>query len=297
MRSVRSQQSLKSLRRNFAVNELPLLQAKNPFDGSEQLNPVAEVDNEEGSYDLVAPYENDGPPLHSLERQADLMFSSEHMLMILTNARYLARFREFLLSERPKSMQVLTYYLNANKALKAFQYANSLVRLSVDVPTPGVKNAKQPVGSTAHAALEARVQDALEALTAEELPAFITSNCINITSRIVEERVRGTLPDKFKGTSEALAEVFCLTDPSRPDNPIIFASGGECTAQSKHRRADADQAQNSIVPLNTAWTTSWDETADSCRAPRPTRTVPDAFGRALREIDTIQNYFSTSKSP
>lgn len=124
-------------------------------------------------------------------------------------------------------MPVLTYYLNAKKALKAFQYANSLVRLSVDVPTPGVRNAKQPVGPTAHAALEARVQDALDALTAEELPAFIASTCIDITSKIVEERVCGTLPEKFKGTSEALAEVFCLTDPSRPDNPIIFASGGK----------------------------------------------------------------------
>lgn len=129
-------------------------------------------------------------------------------------------------------MQVLTYYLNANKALKAFQYANSLVRLSVDVPTPGVKNPKQPVGATVHAALEARVQDSLDALTSEELPAFITANCINVTSKIVEERVRGTLPEKFKGTSEALAEVFCLTDPSRPDNPIIFASSGRLRAVS-----------------------------------------------------------------
>lgn len=203
-----------------------MLQTKNPYDGAETLNPVEE-ENEEGSYDLVAPYENDGPPLHSLERQADIMFSTEHMLTILTNSQYLARFRQFILSERPKSMAVLIYYLNAVKALKAYQYADSLVRLSVDVPTPGVKNAKNPIGTTAHAALEARVQDALNALTAEELPAFITSTCINITSKIVEERVRGTLPEKFKGTSEALAEVFCLTDPSRPDNPIIFASAGK----------------------------------------------------------------------
>lgn len=191
------------------------------------MNPVDEEDEGSFSYDLVAPYEGEGAPLHSLERQADIMFSSEHMLTILTNPHYLARFRDFLVAERPRSVPVLTYYLNARKALKAFDYANALVRLSVDVPTPGVKNAKQPVGPTANAALEARVQDALDALTAEELPAFLTSTCINITSKVVEERVRGTLPDKFQGTSDALAEVFCLTDPSRPDNPIIFASGGK----------------------------------------------------------------------
>lgn len=154
------------------------------------------------------------------------MFSSDHMLRILTNPRYLARFREFLAQERPGSFSTLTYYLNASKALKAIQYANALVRLAVDVPTSGIQTAEHPVGPTVNIALEQRVQGALDALTAEELPAFITSTCINITGKVVEQHVRGTLPDNFKGTADALGEVFCLTDPSRPDNPIIFASGG-----------------------------------------------------------------------
>ncbi|CEO61025.1 hypothetical protein PMG11_05422 [Penicillium brasilianum] len=215
--------SNKALRRNYYVNELPLLQATNPYIGSEHLDPVNEEENEV-SYDLVAPYEDNEVPLHSLERQADVMFSSEHMLAILNYPHSLARFREFLVAERPTSLSTLTYYLNACKALKAIQYANALIRLSVDVPTAGIETAKEPVGPTTNAALEARVQHALEALTAEELPAFITSKCINITSKVIEERIRGTLPDRFQGTADALAEVFCLTDPSRPDNPIIFAS-------------------------------------------------------------------------
>lgn len=161
------------------------------------------------------------------------MFCSDHMLAILSNPRYLARFREFLAQERPGSFSTLTYYLNASKSLKAIQYANSLVRLAVDVPTSGVETAEHPVGPTVNVALEQRVQVALDALTAEELPAFITSTCINITGKVVEERVRGTLPDKFKGTADALGEVFCLTDPSRPDNPIIFASGGMFMAASQ----------------------------------------------------------------
>lgn len=154
------------------------------------------------------------------------MFCSDHMLTILDNPRYLSRFREFLAQERPNSLLTLTYYLNASKSVKAIEYANALVRLAVDVPTIGIETAQQPVGPTVNMALEKRVQAALDALTAEELPAFITSSCINITSKVVEERVRGTLPEKFQGTADALAEVFCLTDPSRPDNPIIFASGG-----------------------------------------------------------------------
>lgn len=200
------------------------MQEINPYDGAEEFNPV----NEEGAcYDLIAPWDGVDAPLHQLERLTDVMFGTEHMLSILNNSRYLARFREFLLEERPRSISTLTYYLNAAKALKAIEYANALVRLSTDVPpaaVQAVQEANEPVSTTVNKVLERRVEDALRALTAEELPAFITSRCIAITSKIVEERVRGTLPMKFRETSNALAEVFCLTDPSRPDNPIIFAS-------------------------------------------------------------------------
>jgi hypothetical protein len=211
------------MRRHATTNDLPLLQQMNPYDGAEEFNPVNE---ENGSYDLIAPYDGGDAPLHKLERLADVMFSAEHMLTILNNPRYLSRFREFLIEERPRSISTLTYYLNAAKALKAIQYANALVRLSVDVPPPEVHTDEETVGVTVNQVLERRVHDGLLALTAEELPAFITSRGITITSKIVEERVRGTLPMKFRGTSNALAEVFCLTDPSRPDNPIIFASEG-----------------------------------------------------------------------
>ncbi|KAJ5896962.1 uncharacterized protein N7473_006361 [Penicillium subrubescens] len=216
--------SIKNMRRNVTTNELPLLQEINPYEHAEEFNPVSE---EGASYDLIAPWDGVDAPLHKLERLSDVMFGTEHMLSILNNPRYLARFREFLLEERPRSISTLTYYLNAVKALKALEYANALVRLSIDVPPPAVQllqRDNEAVGETVNKVLEQRVEDGLNALTAEELPAFITSRCITITSKIVEERVRGTLPMKFRETSNALAEVFCLTDPSRPDNPIIFAS-------------------------------------------------------------------------
>ncbi|KAE8324810.1 hypothetical protein BDV39DRAFT_216925 [Aspergillus sergii] len=215
--------SIKTLRRNYMVHELPLLQEPNPWDGSDQFHPVQEAGC---SYDLIVPFDDScEAPLHSLERLADIMFSPEHMLSILNNPRYLARFREFLLEERPRSLELLTYYLNTRKALKAIEYANALVRCAVDLP-PSTIAVTEQVGESCNPALQRRVHETLQALTDEELPAFITSRCIGITSRVVEKRVRGTLPRKFQGTSDALAEVFCLTDPSRRDNPIIFASEG-----------------------------------------------------------------------
>ncbi|RAL16573.1 uncharacterized protein BO97DRAFT_440318 [Aspergillus homomorphus CBS 101889] len=218
--------SLKTLRRNYMIHDLPLLHEPNPYYNNDtdqqQFHPLHEPGL---SYDLIAPAQaDDAAPLHSLERLADLMFSSEHMLSILNHPRYLARFREFLLEERPRSLALLTYYLTARKALLAIDYANALVRSVIDAPPATIATPDPVVGQIAHPVLHQRVTEALQALTAEELPAFITARCISLTSRVVEERVRGNLPPKFQGASDALAEVFCLTDPSRRDNPIIFAS-------------------------------------------------------------------------
>ncbi|RAK94062.1 white collar [Aspergillus costaricaensis CBS 115574] len=224
-----SRPSVKTLRRNYMIHELPLLHQPNPYyDESDEFNPVCDPGL---SYDLIAPQHDtqEAPPLHALEKIADLVFSSEHMLTILHNPRYLAKFREFLLEERPRSLHRLIYYLTARKALKAIDYANCLVRCFVDDAQPKSSVSAlsgQKIGEITHPALQQRVQEALKMLTDEELPAFITSRCIGITSRVVEERVRGTLPKRFQRTDDekALAEVFCLTDPSRRDNPIVFAS-------------------------------------------------------------------------
>lgn len=89
---------------NGSTNDLPILQEINPLEESEEYDPVNE---DSFSYDLVAPYEGDAAPRHSLERQADLMFSAKHMLTILTTPRYLAHFREFPAEERPKSLAML----------------------------------------------------------------------------------------------------------------------------------------------------------------------------------------------
>ncbi|OJJ46033.1 hypothetical protein ASPZODRAFT_67220 [Penicilliopsis zonata CBS 506.65] len=212
--------SIKALRRQLTMDDLPLLQEVNPFEGSQQFDPINT--EEASSYDLVAPYAGNNAPLHRLEEQAEIMFSTEHMTTILSNPGYLYRFREFLAEQRPRSVMVLEHYLNARKALKAIQYANALARDLAGMPE--IQTSDQSIPPTTNEMLEDRAAKALAALTAEELPAFITSTCITITSKVVEERIRGTLPAKFQATSDALAEVFCLTDPSRPDNPIIFAS-------------------------------------------------------------------------
>ncbi|KAB8229818.1 uncharacterized protein BDW43DRAFT_287714 [Aspergillus alliaceus] len=74
--------------------------------------------------------------------------------------------------------------------------------------------------------LEKCVEEASIVLTADKILAFITPICINVTSkRWLKSAYEETSPMGSKGQwVDALAEVFCLSDPSYPDNSIIFAS-------------------------------------------------------------------------
>lgn len=237
------------MRRKIADYELPLLQQVNKNNNDPSFDPIIEEEHGEQqlSYDLVAPHQNGEAPLHSLEKKTELMFSRAHMLAILSNPRHLFKFREFLNAERPGSMPVLMYYLSACKALKAIEYANAVAQLLM--PLSEIEASDEHIPNARNLKLEQQAQNALHALVIDELPAFITSICVSLVSRVVEEKIKGTLPPKFQGTTDALAEVFCLTDPSKSDNPIIFASEGKVPSiqmEMEHLTITRISSHNSI---------------------------------------------------
>ena len=80
--------------------------------------------------------------------------------------------------------------------------------------------------ASANVALEHKANQAFDALVREDLPAYVTQMYIQIVSLSISQRITGVLAPHLREASEGLAEVFCLTDPSRPDNPIVFASEG-----------------------------------------------------------------------
>lgn len=276
---------VEQLRRQLAEAELPLLQQINPNEGT-SWDPIEEEEHQ-ASYDLIAPLEESEAPLHSLERQADLLFSTRHMLAILSNPQHLFKFREFLTAERSDSLEVLMYYLSACKALKAIEYSNAVSQLLTNLSE--IESSDQKIPATRNSALEKQAENALRALVRDELPAFITSISISFVSNVVEQRVKGTLPAKFEGTSEALAEVFCLTDPSRRDNPIIFASEGTlCSYLAKHKLTSR---KNFTAPPSMVWTTCWGATVDSCKVPRQIKIVCAVFARQLKLDASIPSCF------
>ncbi|KAK3940705.1 putative hisactophilin c49s mutant phototropin phy3 fusion protein [Diplogelasinospora grovesii] len=107
-------------------------------------------------------------------------------------------------------------------ALKALGYLNAIV--GTLRPLEGHHFTHCPPTSTAHQVLEEKANKAFETLVRDELPAFVTHTWIQMVSTSIRKRITGKLPGHLREMSEGLAEVFCLTDPGREDNPIVFAS-------------------------------------------------------------------------
>ena len=201
--------------------ELPALQALSALDMSDPMEPL--TGDPAGSFDLVAPAE-EGRQTFSLEARSEQLFSRAHLEMIFANPSSLLRFTAFLSTHRHQSVPILIYYLDALKALKAIRYANAIAEALS--PISNYKFTANLATPTSNHELEEKAASAFKVLTDEELPAFITYIFIQVVSQSISQRITGTLAPHLREASEGLAEVFCLTDPSRPDNPIVFASEG-----------------------------------------------------------------------
>ncbi|KAF1815514.1 hypothetical protein P152DRAFT_390595 [Eremomyces bilateralis CBS 781.70] len=199
-------------------NHTPL-QSKLHAEDSDRLQPLLEDDPK--SFDLV---EQTSVPSEdsSLERRSEQLFSKEHLESIVSDPQDLLRFTSFLHRRRPQSIPVLIYYLDALKALRAIKYANAVAEALE--PITGHPFTECQARPTQNAVLEEKARQAFEVLVNEDLPAYVVHVFIQVASVRVQRRITGTLPSHLLDASEGLGEVFCLTDPTRAENPIVFAS-------------------------------------------------------------------------
>lgn len=176
------------------------------------------------NFDLIVSPPEENPGEYQLEARADQLFSQEHLKQIFADPKLLLHFSSFLNSHRPKSVRLLVYYLDSIKAITAIEYANGITEALDSLHGHDFTKTAPP--ATANRALELRASEAFAALAKEELPAYVSYTWIQVVHESVQRRVTGTLAPHLREASEGLAEVFCLSDPSRPDNPIVFASEG-----------------------------------------------------------------------
>ena len=205
----------------YANFELPALQVHGNLDDSDRLEPVQEDDP--ASFELVAPAQGIREE-YSLEKRSQSLFSRDHLQIIFADPALLFKFTAFLSTHRPQSVPLLVYYLDALKAIRAINYANAVCE-ALD-PIDGHEFTSQLVKPLVNTVLEQKANNAFDALVREELPAYITHSYIQVVSLTISKRITGSLAPHLQAASDGLAEVFCLTDPSRLDNPIVFASEG-----------------------------------------------------------------------
>lgn len=165
----------------------------------------------------------DGNRLESLEIISGLLFSGEHLKTIFADPSSLLKFTLFLGTYRPRSVPTLIYYLDATKALKAINYATAVASRLEPISGQGLT----PIATrTVNLELEEKAEKAFNLLVRDDLPAYTTHLYMQVTKASRSMPVTETNGQYAQESSDGFAEVFCLTDPARQDNPIVFASEG-----------------------------------------------------------------------
>lgn len=173
-------------------------------------------DDEHAEYDLKPP-----PPSvsHSnIEVLAERFYSTDHLDLILRDPTLYARFSHFVHQYRPQSVAALNSYLEIQKATLAVEYANSVV--------PGAPFKAAVLGEE----FATHAQVVVEELLSDALPAALTHQLTRLVCESLVKEITQNSAPIMRELIPSLAEVYCIADPSLPDNPIVYASEGEWTS-------------------------------------------------------------------
>src|SRR4051812_29129914 len=155
-RSMQSRATVSTYQTNDT--SLPALQTKGALD-DDMLEPLLEEEIDPGSFDLVIPAHGEGGP-YSLEKRSELLFSKEHLGVIFSDPALLQHFTAYLCTNRPQSVPLLIYYLDALKALKAISYSNAVME-ALD-PLDGHDFSQNTAEKTLNESLKAKAAAAFE---------------------------------------------------------------------------------------------------------------------------------------
>ncbi|KAL8799437.1 MAG: hypothetical protein Q9182_005881 [Xanthomendoza sp. 2 TL-2023] len=193
----------------------------NPSLGQDHMEPLRNPNDDLNNFDLKAPPPK--KPVRFLEHYSEQLFSEAHLRSILRDSISFLRFTAFLNRYRPQSIPILHRFLEAQKAIKAIEYANSLVENFK--PMSGETLGQVPgAAATPDPSFESQTRRNMDALVDEVLPAYITQSFTKVVTESMVREITGTTMPIMRELVGGLAEVFCLSDPSMEDNPIVYAS-------------------------------------------------------------------------
>ncbi|KAL8926487.1 MAG: hypothetical protein Q9172_001790 [Xanthocarpia lactea] len=187
----------------------------------DHMEPLHTPTDDSNNFDLKAPPPN--KPVKFLEHYSKQLFSEAHLRAILRDPAFFLRFTAFLNRYKPQSAPMLIRYLEAQKVIKAVEYANALAESFK--PMPGDASSQIPcAAATLDSRFASRSRRAMDTLVNEALPAYITQAFTKIVTEIMVREITGNTMPIMRELVGGLAEVFCLSDPSIKDNPIVYAS-------------------------------------------------------------------------
>ena len=195
------------------------LQDIQSFEGKQGYNSI--IQDDPHSFDLVEPVTDQERP-YSLENGTELLFSKTHLEAIFADSKQFLKFTNFLSKHRPHSVPLLIYYLDARKALRAIAYSNAILD-GLETISFAEFTATPPKNSI-NVSLQEKADRAFAILTQEDLPAYVTHVFVDVVSNSIQLKITGTMAPHLLQASEGLAEVFCMSDISKPDCPIVFSS-------------------------------------------------------------------------
>ena len=186
-------------------------------------SPTESPNDYEQSFDLAPPPPKKGSD--SLDGLSERLFCGEHLRVILGEPTLFLRFTAFLNRYKSHQAPLLVHYLETQKAIKAIEYANAIAetipQLSSDhsgfIPCSAALLDER---------FEAKSKRAFDSLVDDALSAYITHTLIQVVTDTLAKEITGNSFPLMRDMVGGLAEVFCLSDPSVPDNPIIYASEG-----------------------------------------------------------------------
>ena len=172
-----------------------------------------------GAYDLKAP----APAVShdNVEALADRWYSSDHLDIILRDPNAGPRFVRFIEEYKPQYATTLTHYTELRKAITAIEYANAIAE-----HIPADEGEEPHIAATLDESFAAKSQRILDELVEEALPAFLTHRMVGLVTDTLVKEITGEGAPFLKDLVPNLAEVFCISDPSLTDNPIVYASEG-----------------------------------------------------------------------
>lgn len=181
---------------------------------------------EQGSYDLKPPAPSVSQS--NLEALAARFFSVDHLNTILKDPALANRFSRFLHQYRTQHIPILNQYFNAKKAQAAVEYANAVAN---QLPVDG--DHAPYIAATLNARFDSRTKELVEDLVEDALPAYVTHRLTALVTESLVKEITGTNAPVMRELIPSLAEVFCISDPSLPDNPIVYASEGTVVQASR----------------------------------------------------------------